>query len=162
MPLQVTNQEDGRTAAILTLQAAYVTNPAISVTPDATDQNKPMVITFPTVLTNTRVFQSSENPCAVNTITVDLVINVPLFVHCAPAITFSGLTSSSSATATNIVLLSDGIAISSWSRETGESPLRVAYLHTFHSCVWPVSSKLTHSHLCRSPGPDAQRICGFG
>jgi hypothetical protein len=125
MPLQVTNQEDGRTAAILALQAAYVTNPAISVTPDATDQNKPMVITFPTVLTNTRVFQSSENPCAVNTITVDLVINVPLFVGCAPAITFSGLTSSSSATAANITLLgnSNTIAIDSWSRETGVSPL---------------------------------------
>ena len=129
MPLQVTNQEHGRTAAILALQAAYVTNPAISVTPNATDQNKPMVITFPTVLTNTRVFQSSENPCAVNTITVDLVINVPLFVDCAPAITFSGLTSSSSATAANITLLgnSNTIAIDSWSRQTGVSPL----IHTF-------------------------------
>ena len=132
MPLQVTNQEDGRTAAILTLQAAYVTNPAILelyANAEDTPKNQPMFLYSPKVMSNTRVFQSSENPCAVNIITVDLVINVPLFVDCAPAITFSGLTSSSSATAANITLLgnSNTIAIDSWSRETGVSPL----IHSF-------------------------------
>jgi len=168
MPLQVTNQESGNEAANLTLQAAYVTNSAIDVTPNATDENQPMFILNPQTMQDTRVFQSSSSPCAVNTITVSIVTNVPLFVDCAPAITFSGLNSSSSETVDNITLLGESSTFEkiAWSRADGV-PLALSFfpspralylsfarslafsdtLHFYLSClrVWLPSCKLKHS-----------------
>jgi hypothetical protein len=126
---EVVNQETGKSAATLSINTEWVTSSWTSVDVGSTDRTQPMYILAPRTLVTTTVHQSSDNPCAVNTITVSLNANVPLYVRCTPSITFTGLTGSSSDSTTDITALAldysgtrsgaHAITLKSWSRTSG-------------------------------------------
>ena len=126
----VVNQESANTppANALSLQASYLEMPggAAAVTDD-TGNNQPMYVIGPVIEASSDVHQSSDEPCADNTIDVTLRTNVPLYITCTPKITLSGLYSSSSGALsdiTNVDLEVDGptslgVTTESWDRATG-------------------------------------------
>ena len=80
----------------------------------------------------TSVRQSSDNPCAQNTITVSLQTNVPIFAWCAPSIVLSGLQNTSTPSSSSSVPVpvkktgsSDALRIDSWVRQTGLMALSI-------------------------------------
>jgi hypothetical protein len=121
----VVNQETGNSAATLSINTEWVTSSWTSVDVGSTDRTQPMYILAPRTLDTTTVHQSSDNPCAVNTITVSLNANVPMYVRCTPSITFTGLTGSSSDSASDITALAldysgaHDVTLDSWSRTSG-------------------------------------------
>jgi hypothetical protein len=129
---ELRNQEQGQTTApVLSFQAAYVSNSAVTVGQLGASQEarwRPMYIVAPIIGSNTNVHQSSDFPCAINTISITISINVPLYQLCAPRITFTGLTASSSDKSTDITSLAILYAGSPrpspnlilWSRQDGK------------------------------------------
>ena len=121
----VVNQETLHSSASLFLDTEWVTGSQTSVDVPTQVMLQPMHVIMPTTEATTTAFQSSNNPCAVNTITVSLITNVPLFLDCAPMITFSGLSGTSSDSASDITGLdldysgSKSISLASWSRTAG-------------------------------------------
>ena len=124
----VRNQESANdpSASALGLQASYVTMSGGTATAVSTpvDDTRPFKIVAPYIDASSRVYQSSDEPCADNTISVSLTTNVPLYLECSPKITLTGLTSSSSdTTVTELDLIFDSVSRSvtmeSWTRTTG-------------------------------------------
>jgi len=133
----VTNQETGQPAQSLSITADTLTHDFEPMTSNALDILSPMYIISPRVLGDadqTSVQQSSDNPCAVNTIRINITTNVPIFAACSPALTISGLASSSTP---DLSISSDlsalqgspsvtgSLAIRSWTRSTGVLVLAV-------------------------------------
>ena len=133
----VTNQETGQPAQSLSITADTLTHDFEPMTSSALDTSSPMYIISPRVLghaNQTTVHQSSANPCAVNSIRITITTNVPIFAACSPALTISGLNSSSTPDLSNSSDLSalqgspsvtGTLAIQSWTRSTGVLVLAV-------------------------------------
>jgi len=125
----IVNQESANTPGTnaLSLQPSYVemSGGAAAAVTDATGNSQPFYILGPVIEASSSAWQSSDEPCAVNTIAVTLTTNVPLYFACTPKITLSGLTSSSSdslSDITSVVLVDAGstsVTAESWTRETG-------------------------------------------
>ena len=127
----VRNQESANdpSASALGLQASIVTMSGGTATTVSTqdDDTRPFKIVAPYIDASSRVYQSSDEPCATNTISVSLTTNVPLYLECSPKITLKGLYSSSSDTAetdiTGLDLIFDSgsrsVTLESWTRTTG-------------------------------------------
>ena len=79
-----------------------------------------MSVIQPAILVEgTFVNQSTDQPCAVNTITIAIATNVPIYTFCNPSLTFTGLTSN---TVTKPVLSSatqSGFTIRTWTASSG-------------------------------------------
>ena len=77
--LLMRNAETGRSALSLKIQVSDLTNSEVTLDRGQTAFYMPGFIYAPSVHTDTRVKQSSDNPCARNLIEVRLVTNVPIF-----------------------------------------------------------------------------------
>jgi hypothetical protein len=116
----VRNQATQHTAQAPSLSADIVNHQPQVMDRPTTSSTQPMYVIDPRVLTGTRVHQSTDNPCSMNTITVSIKMNVPVFKFCQPSLTFTGLLSYAETDPILDVPTSNVHAIASWSQASGQ------------------------------------------
>jgi hypothetical protein len=102
----------------------------------------------------TRVRQSTGNPCATNTLSVSLQTNVPIYQHCTPFLTVTGLRNSSTPD-NSITSFSASFTSSApnrtWTRATGILVIRLYDINDAFSSDANGTTRFDFSFELRNP-----------
>jgi len=124
----IRNQATSQGEQVLSVSADIMSNAAADMVVPSSTSSKPMYIIEPKIIVGTLVQQSSDNPCSVNTISVNIVTNSPIYSFCNPILVLRGLRSQG---LLGQPILTDGSRItynvSSWASARGE--LNVSFLN---------------------------------
>ena len=146
----VRNQATQHTVQAPSLSVDIVNHSPQGMNRPASIFTQPMYVGDPTVMTGTRVHQSNDNPCSMNTITVSIKMNVPVFKFCQPSLTFTGLLSYAE---TGPILDGSTLtvhSIASWSQASGKLVTRftndITVPEQFFTVVFNVRNPSLHQN----------------